>query len=192
MADLLPQRLNIQIEESRFRYAVAESVIQKIGAAINLINKRQFQQKEFFLNGPYGQVAVTPQNGLDGLYVFPFAAEIINVAMFNLDAGSAGTTELDVKRATSSGGAFTSIFTTTPKITSAAGANTFFPAYVIADATAGQTFTPNPSLPTGCSGGILSTVPFQVNQGDAIRVDILSSMTGGQNAGLIIFHRPIS
>lgn len=190
MSSIPPKRLDIQQEESRFRFAVSESIAFKLGSSINFVNHRQFDQKEFFLNGPYGEVASPPVLGLDGLYVFPFDAEIINIATFNLVNGSSGTTELDVKLATTSGGAFTSMFATTPKIDSSAGDNAFFLAYIIADIPTGQSWTPNPSLPTGTSGGILTSVPFPVSAGNAIRVDLLDRMPGAENCGLIIHHRP--
>jgi hypothetical protein len=177
MADLTGQRRNIQIEESRFRYAVSEALVQKVGSSINFINDYQYSEKQFFANGPYSTAPSFPQTGVDGLTFFDFDAEIINVWAFNLVAGSGGTTELDIKRATASAGAFTSIFSTTPKFDSTAAANSYV------DANGNQAAT------TGVTAPVVTTT--NVNAGDALRFDIVSSMTGSpQNCGVIVHYRP--
>lgn len=188
MADITPARRYIQTEEVRYRAAVSEAVGLKLGEMHNFIGKRQFDHLTLFLNGPYS-IVTPPQYGVDGLFVFPFDAEIINVAIFNLVAGSGGTLELDLKKATSSGGAFSSIFTTTPKVTSAASNNAFGLSYDISDTTDGQSWAAA-SAPTGITLGVLSSTPYSVSAGNALRLDMIQSMTGGQNAGLIVFHRP--
>lgn len=172
MADVPPLRRNIQTEESRFRFAVSESIIQKAAGSINFINDRQVLKRDLFLNGPYSIVA-TPQLGVDGLIVFEFDIKIINVFIFSLVPGASGTTELDLKRATSPGGAFSSIFSTTPKVSSTAAANIW--------AGAGD-------VVAGVTAPILSTTDLDAD--DAVRLDLISAMSGGQNAGLIMIYRP--
>jgi hypothetical protein len=176
MADITRLKRNIQVEETDFRSAVSESVLQKVGGSVNFINDRQYDTKGFFLNGKYG-TATVPMTAIDGLYVFPFDAEIFNVYMFNIVAGSGGTTELDIKRLTDSGGSPTSIFSTTPKIASTAGAR----AYVgVGESGAGLTA---PVL----SGG----APFDVNAGDAVYVDLIQKQTGDpENCGVILYLMP--
>lgn len=172
MADISALRRNIQIEETRFRYAVSESMAQKLGGSINFINTRQHSEKQFFINGPYNILGA--QTAVDGLTFFQYDAEIIDVWMFVEYNGSSGTTELDLKRATSSGGSFSSIFSTTPKITSAAG--NF--AYVHAGISVSGTTAPVLSL-------------IHVNAGDAIRCDLLQVPGGSpQGCGIIIHYRP--
>ncbi len=165
----------IYVEGARARGAASEELIQRLASTSNFHALYQFDTKAFFLNGPYGIVAGA-QDAVDGLFVFPFNCEIFDVAMFNITAGSGGTTELDVKRATASGGAFTSIFSTTPKIASSAGAN----AYVRVGGSG-----------TGLTAPILSSSPFQVNQGHAVRLDIVTKQSGSPaNCGLLLFFRP--
>lgn len=183
-------RKGIFSEETRFRAAVSESVAQKIGSAVNFINFRQFDEKSFRANGPYGDAAVFPVIGLDGLYVLPFDAEIFGYFMYNEYPGTGGTTEFDVKLATTSGGTFTSIFSVTPKINSTASAETFCLGYIVTETTTTQIYTVNPSPPTGVTVGTFTSVPFQVNAGDAIRVDVISGMPSAQNGGLVLLHRP--
>jgi len=174
---ITPARNSIYIEGSQFRSAVSEDLVQRLGSSINFINAYQHSEKQFFINGPYGRVATVPVTAVDGLAVFEFNATIIDVWMFNITAGSAGTTELDLKIATTSGGAFTSIFTTTPKITSAAGNNAWVGA-------PGGAYTP----PSGTTAPVLGTV--NINAYTAIRLDLLQAQTGGQNCGLIVHYRP--
>jgi hypothetical protein len=175
-AIVAPARKLIYYIGSQFRAAVSEELIQRMAAVSNFISLYQHSEKQFFINGPYS-IVTPPQTALDGLAVFEFNAEIIDVWAFNLVAGSSGTTEIDVKIATTPGGAFTSIFSTTPKITSAAGNNVWVGA-------PGGAYTP----PSGTTAPVLSTV--NVNAYSAIRVDILQAQPGGQNAGVILHYRP--
>ena len=171
-----PARKLIYQLSAQFRSAVSEELIQRIGAVTNFISLYQHSEKQFFINGPYSIIS-PPQTALDGLALFEYNAEIIDVWAFNLVAGSSGTTEIDVKIATTSGGAFTSIFSTTPKITSAAGNNVWVGA-------PGGSYAP----PSGTTAPVLSTV--NVNAYSAIRVDLLQAQTGGQNCGIVIHYRP--
>lgn len=159
--------------EIKYRAGVSESTFTKIAGMINFLGHRMHSEKMFFLNGPYPSFGL--QNGVDGLAVFEFDAEIFNVWMFNLVAGSAGTTELDIKLKPFSSGSFTSIFSTTPKITSAAAANTWIGV--------GDTVI-------GATAPVLTSSPLLVNAKDAIRLDKITSMTGAENAGIIVHYRP--
>lgn len=53
MADITPQQLNIQIEAARFRSPVSESLIQRMGAAINFVNTIGFHIVEFTASGTW-------------------------------------------------------------------------------------------------------------------------------------------
>lgn len=183
MTDLAEERKMIQEEESRFKFAVSESWNQKIGKAINFINKRQHSEKQFFLNGYYNSLVV-PYLGIDGLVVFNFNAEIINAYAWILGVGAGGTTELDIKKATAPGGAFASIFATTPKFTSAASAYSWCG---IGDVVAGAT------APVWAS--VNADGHYEVDAGDALRFDLVSAMTGTTTAGprscgINIHYRP--
>lgn len=173
-AIVTPARRMIFLAGMMFRGAVSESFAQRLASGINFINLYQHSEKQFFLNGRYN-IAGTPQLGVDGLVIFDFNAEIINAWMFNLVAGSGGTTELDAKLATASGGSFASIFSTTPKIASTAGANR----WVGKDSTA----------QTGVTKPVLGTT--LIDAGSAIRFDLLQAQTGNpENCGLLLHYRP--
>jgi hypothetical protein len=189
---VVPERKLIFFESTRFRGAVSEDMIQRQGAISNQNALFQYDVLEYKLNGPYGDVATLPVNGLDGLYVFPFKMQIINICVFNEVAGSSGTTEIDIKKATTSGGAFTSIFSTTPKITSAASNETFALSYNITLGTSDQVWTAG-TAPTGVTLGVLNGgAPYTMNAGEALRVDLISAMPGAQNAGVTVYFRPMT
>lgn len=174
MVDIAPLRINVQQEEVAYRSSVSEATMSRIGSSVNFINYRQHSEKQFFLNGPYGILSM-PQIGVDGIAVFEFDAEIINVWAFNLIAGTSGDTELDIKASAAVGSGFASIFLTKPIINYQAGNN-----YWIGK----DVFAPN------ATGAVLSTTTFTA--GTAIRLDLTQSQVGGQNCGIIIHYRPIS
>ena len=190
MAVVTPSRSLVYSQSATFRAAVSENLIQSIAGMQNFISLYQHSEKQFFLNGPYSIIA-PPRTAMDGLAVFEFDATIIDVWMFNITAGSAGTTELDLKIATSSGGAFTSIFSVTPKITSAAGSNAWVgnpSIWTSGTAVADGSYT----VPTGCTQGVFTGAARTINvtKYTAIRLDILQAQTGGQNCGLLVHYYP--
>jgi hypothetical protein len=185
-----PSRTLVYSPGAQFKSAVSENLIQRIAGLQNFISLYQHSEKQFFLNGPYSILA-PPLVGMDGLAVFEFDATIIDVWMFNLVAGSAGTTELDLKISTASGGSFTSIFSTTPKITSAAGNNAWVgnpSVWTSGVAVQDGTYT----VPTGCTRPVLTGggQTLNVNKHTAIRLDILQAQTDGQNCGLLVHYYP--
>lgn len=172
-----PERRLIYQSGAQYRSAVSEELIQRLGALANFISLFQYDTKAFFLNGKYSVVS-TPQSAVDGLYRFPFNAEIFDVVMFSMIAGSSGTTILDVKRVTQSGGVGVSIFTTTPKIASTAGNNSYIGI--------GETGT-------GLTAPVLDseTDVYNIDAGDAIYCDLLQSQQGdARNCGIIVYFRP--
>jgi len=158
--------------------SVSESTWRKIAGMVNFLGHRVHQQKNFYINGLYGSIpsGSFPFYFTDGLAFFEFDAEIFNVWVFNVTPGSSGTTELDLKIKPKSSGAFTSIFSTTPKIISTAAAEVFFE---VGDTGVGITA---PVLVGG--------VPYNVNRGDALRLDLISAMVGAENAGVVVHFRP--
>ncbi len=181
MADLIEERLNIQIEETQYKAAVSESTMSRVGASINFVNKRQHDTKQFFINGKY-YVGGASQTGVDGAYMFLFDAEITGIAMFNLIAGASGTTTLDIVRYTASNTGGSSIFATKPSITYTAGNN----AYVGVALTPSYTILENPSGTTAPTMALTTA-----SAGDLIKMNVTSVQTGGENAGIVIYFRPI-
>lgn len=187
-----PQRRLTKEQETRYKAAVSEAVAQKLAGAANFINLYQFDVKIFSLFGPYSRASL-PQLGAGGIYYFPFAAEIVNVVQYIDTPGTSGTTEVDVKKSSNGGASWASIFSTTPKISSAAGSTRFAPSYDITEdlsIAAGQSWG-NHSQPTGFTQGILSGgAPYNLAAGDGIKLDLIQAAAGANNYQLLIFHRP--
>lgn len=180
MADILEERINIQSEETSYRAAVSEAMLTRVGASLNFINKRQYDTKAFFLNGKYYQMG-TPQHAVDGAYMFLFDAEIVGCMMFNITAGSSGTTTLDIKRYTASNTGGSSIFTTPPSISFSAGNYAFVGRRLIPT----DTILENPS---GTTAPVIGTV--NVDAGDMITLSLTSAQSGAENCGIVLFFRP--
>lgn len=174
MADITPERINIQQEETKFRAAVSESTLSRVGAGINFINNYQANLREFMINGPY-HITTFPHLGAEALIRFPFPWEIVDlyICTGNVTSGS-GTTELDVKWKPFNSGAYGTIFSTTPKFTSSAA--TFETVGI------GQT-------KTGFTAPVLSKTTFAAY--DQLRLDIISAVSQGEGTGIGIVFRPI-
>lgn len=161
------------VYQEKTEYSVAGSTLTFVAAPPNAVNvevvitaaaagtaggKRTFELK---LNGNYGNSA--PINNVDGLWVAPADIRITNVYIYQDEAGSGGTTEIDLKVKPFGSGAFTSIFTTTPKVTSAAGSDEWCG---IGD------------VVTGFTAPVLTSAPFVVPAKSAIRMDLITAQTG--------------
>lgn len=179
MADITPRRINIQQEEVKYRAAVSEATLSRVGASTNFINEKQYDSRGFFLNGPYGNSAGS--TGVDGAWGILFDIDIVGIMMFNLVAGSSGTTTLDIRRWTATNTGNTSIFSTKPSITFSAPNNT----YLFLDI-ANSTTLEDPVL--GRTMPVLSTT--QLNAGDMLTMNIDAAMTGAENCGILIYYRP--
>ncbi len=175
MSDLPPIRLNIQTDESRYRSAVSEALAQKLGGSINFINKFQKYDKHYCLNGQYNILSL-PFAGVDGMFVLPDDAIITDAAMYVKTAGNSGYTSVDCLSASAPGATFTSIFTTVPQITSAAG--NFSWCYTGAS-------IPNTTAP------VIASTATVLPRGSAIRGDLIHAQGGTPlGCGLIIYVQP--
>jgi hypothetical protein len=180
MADVIEERINLQSEEVAYRAAVSEATFSRVAAALNFVNKRQYDCKTFYLNGPYG-LAPTPQTAVDGAHGMLFDVEIVGCMMFNIVPGVSGTTTLNVKRHTASGMTGASIFSTKPSISSAAPANSFV----------FSRFGDNPTIlenPSGTVAPVLSVT--QLDAGDLLTLDMDTNQAGAENCGLVLYFRP--
>lgn len=174
MSNLVEARSDIQLEETQFRYGVSESMAQKMGQSINFINRRQYDEKTWVINGAPSLI-VTPAFRFDGYTMVEFDADIVDVFAYVQVAGTSGTVEFDIKKASSPGGAWTSIFSTTPKISYSSGDDAWV--YV------GSTLS-------GSTAPILSVT--NMNAHDVLRLDILQTQGGisFNGCGVTVFYRP--
>jgi hypothetical protein len=183
MSDITEERLNLQIEETIYQSSISESLLTRVGASINFINKRQYDTKAFHINGPYSvAISFNQGQGVDGAHFILFDCEIIGVMAYNLKAGTSGVTTLDIRRFTGSntpsGG--TSIFSTKPSFNITAQNNSYV-GYRQTDSTILEN-------PAGTVLPVLSTT--QLNAGDLITANIDSAMAGGENCGIALYLRP--
>lgn len=174
MSDIPSERKMIQIEETKPQAAVTESVMSRVGAGINFINKAHFYVKEFCLNGKYN--ITVPNLSVDGAFTYPFAFEIVEIVVkAGSVIGSSGTTEVDLKWKQEVGGSYVSIFSTTPKWTPSAAADSSVRIGVTR---------------TGWTAPVLSKTQFAAY--DLIKLDLLQAITGDVNTfSLTIYTRPI-
>jgi hypothetical protein len=117
--DILEERKLIQVEETKPQAAISESLMTRVGAGINFINKRHLYQHDWHLNGKYN--IITPPNfGLDGFITYPFPFQLMDVQVFaGENVGISGFTELDVQWTPDNvAPAYQSIFDITPKFDS--------------------------------------------------------------------------
>ncbi len=114
-------------------------------------------------------------NGVDDLMIFEQAATITAIFIQTGAIGTSGTTELDLKLATTSGGSFISILSTTGKVASTATSNVW---------------TDNGSIvgaQTGVTKPVISTT--SIPAGGALRFDLLQTMVGGADASITVFYK---
>jgi len=175
MGTILASEKKIFYEEDlKYKAAVSAAIGFKMGKMLNwLRTNSSFQFVQFKLNGPY-PIGGANELRRDGKFIFPFDAEIFKTVLEVNSIGSSGTTELDAKVQTTKGGAYTSIYTVTPKVTTTATADEWI--------TEGETLT-------GWTAPVLTTSPLNVAAGSAIKVDKIQSMTGAEDASLTIYFR---
>lgn len=164
----------VTVEETRFKSGVSEYLAQRLGQLFNFFADKIYLSKNWNINGKYGSVSI-PHLAVDGAQVFEFDSEIFDVWVYNHTAGS-GTTELDLKIATASGGPFTSIFSVTPKFYSGVSNDVKF------NIGSSIAFTTAPVLTSGSN-------PLQVTAGTAIRCDKLQAQTNAENVSIIVHYR---
>lgn len=192
MSDLVPRRRNTQVEGSRFLSAVSENLFQSVAADNNFINYFQMMDKRFNFNGNYATVAL-PIVAADGLDVFEFDSQIIDVWLFIRVAGSSGTTEIDLEVADTPAGPWTSIFTTTPKINYVAGDYVWVGS--VNPSLVGSEYNPSPAYvaPANTTAGVLDSAVTDLRPAwSAMRCNLTTAQGGAPDGcGFLLRYRPI-
>ena len=179
MTDITEQRINLQSEETDYRSAVSEGTMTRMGAAVNFVNKRQYDTHAFHLNGLYRKgVSVV---GSDGIFPVLFDMEILGITMWNRVNGTSGATTLDVQWLSSPGVIAGSIFTIKPSFDNNVGDN----AYMIKNIPLGTVII-EPAV--GATDPVLSKTQFDA--GDALLLVIDSAMPDAEDCSLLIHFRP--
>lgn len=193
MADLTPLRRNVQLEEVIYQAAVSEATFQKLGSSLNFINYYQYKHFEFgFIkaiansgNPTYNQF--TPPLVISDNEEFPTPSQIVAITLQHNTSGSGGTSELDIQWSSQNSGVWNTIFSTTPKATSAAPTDSQWDS-VFNDST--NTFASVSTTPTGCTVPVFSKTTFAA--GDRLRCRAVTNQTGTPNGFTMrIYWRPI-
>jgi hypothetical protein len=124
------------------------------------------------LNGNYPSLSF-PLIDIDSVFLAPYNLTIQSVWIWNQTAGSSGITEYDLKVA-SPGGTYSSILSTTGKITSTATSGIW--------TDSGSVVGPQ----TGVTKPVIST--SAITAGQAIRFDLIQAMVGATDARIRLFY----
>jgi hypothetical protein len=174
-----PSRKLILQGDVAYNRPVSEAILSTFASTNNFISKFQTDYHSFFLNGTYG--ITSGLFGLDGAYTGFSAFDIVGVTIWNAVAGVSGTTALDIFWINQAGVNQSSIFSTTPKISSAASNGT----RGFRNLETGNDFTmPGVTLP------VLSKTQFL--EGETLYMKINSTMSQAQNCALTLNIRPRS
>lgn len=150
-----------QLQESQTRNPVSEALIQGMQGVRNFFLSFNHVEIRFNMNGPYKSFG--GKIGVDGVFRFPYNATIVAIEIVNAGVGTSGQTEIDFKKASNPQGVWSTIFTTTGKITSSALA------FAFANLNTNSAGTVKP---------VMITTPFNVNAGDYFRMDVPTTMDG--------------
>jgi hypothetical protein len=178
MAKVLPEKIDLFEQEIQSGAAASEATMQRVAASVNFWNTYYEGQRGWFLNGIYGSLGV-PQIGVDGAYPCVTDMEIYGFSMYNLVAGSGGTTELDIQVIPPTGSAY-SLFTTKPLIPFNSGNNARMILNVYQSTVLAQSsFVTLPAF-------AVTTIPA----GSLLTLNLNQAQTNGQSCGLILALRP--
>lgn len=179
MTDISPLKKKIQSEEVLAQAAISSGTGNKIGASVNFILERETIHRTWQLNGIYG-TSTGAQTAVDGSIPVEFDMEICGFYMANEIAGSSGTTEIDIRKQAASGTSGTSIFTTRPSLSTAAGNRAKLQA----------NYNPAETIhnPTGSTMPVFSS--FNLNKGEALFLDFVTRQANGQSLTVTLICRP--
>ena len=116
--------------------------------------------------------------GIDGAFVFPFDAEIIDVLVYNKGIGGSGINDYDVLISKDWNGydfgPWQSLFRARPTVSTSAFAF--------------STFNVGSKV-TGCFAPVLDPDRILVSKGDRIRFDLISAMTGSTDGSITVKYK---
>lgn len=186
MAEVAPNRENLEVEDVQAEAAASEGTMNKIAGSVNFWNTFYSGPRQFCANGFYNN-GVEPETLVDGITLAESDCEIYAIAVWNYVAGVSGTTEFDIICHPANGDPSYSIFSTKPAIPSTADHSPF--------ASLGQRFEGVVSetlyQSTGTTLAALDT-PNEFKKGDRFTMTLVSKQVSAQNCGVQISLRPIN
>lgn len=156
-------------EDTQFKASMSEALLTKVGANHNFLASRLTTVYEMGATGNYSLAASYPLNDVGSQEVIYGNQRIKNITFIHEVSGSSGTSQFDIKVFRS--GSWQSIFTTLPAVTTTAAAGVIFDLIIAA--------------PTGITKPVLGGGFDVLNNGEKIRFDILSTMSGATNPDTI-------
>ena len=159
---------------------VSEALAKKIAGVSNFVNTQQLIRDDFKANGSY-RLGVG-SNGLDGILIFPNNVEIVYIGVSNQKVGLSGTTSFDIHWLDAPNSDQGSIFSTVPSFDTGSTDNS----YTLTDVINATDVVTAP----GAVNPRLSKNTFL--KGEAIRCDLVSAMSGAEDAQINVFYRPIN
>jgi hypothetical protein len=179
MADLVGIYSLINDLETKSGSAAAESTMQKIGSALNLLSKSGLHKFEWKVNGPYS-LDNTPILRPDMEQTVPNDCTIVLYGMAHHTAGSAGVFQVDILKIPSGGGAAATIFTTQPYVPSSAGNDV----RMVVDVENAD------DLQVATGQQPAAFVSLDLTKGDVLQMNITGVQTNGADASFQLFARP--
>ena len=179
MAEITPAKNNIFEEETDYKSAVSEQLLQKMGGSINFINDKQMCIYDFKFLGPFYAISC----GEDSALPMPFDIEICAISFRLRDCGSSGKTTIDLHKISTAGADSGSIFTN--KIIVAFNETNekgFFTNFIAS--TSNNVDQSASQMPTMSDSNRL------LSAGESLRIDIDGNAVGARDLGVFIYYRP--
>lgn len=179
MAEITPAKNNIFEEETDYKSAVSEQLLQKMGGSINFINDKQMCIYDFKFLGPFFGI----NGGEDSALPMPFDIEICAISFRLRDCGSSGNTTIDLHKISTAGVDSGSIFTN--KIIVAFNETNekgFFTNFIAS--TSNSVDQSASQMPTMSDSNRL------LSAGESLRIDIDGNAVGARDLGVFIYYRP--
>lgn len=120
MAEITAERKLITLEEADYRSGVSEGISFKIGAGLNFNSTYQGWMLEWKINGVAGYLTA-PQLAVDGGQIMQWDSYLVGVSLYMKEGGTSGLFEANIKASSTLGSQGSSIFSITPKLSSANG-----------------------------------------------------------------------
>jgi len=178
MTDLSEARTDIELEEVSFRSSVSEAVMQRIGQAVNFINRKQHQIHSFNYNGLTRLFVDTI--GADGVFPCLFDMEIVGISVFQRKGGVSGNTIIDMEYFSAPNVNGGSIFSVKPQISSLGGDFNYLVYNALTDT--------EEEIGAGFTSPTFSKTQF--DKGDVINCKIESATSESEDLMVMIHHRP--
>lgn len=165
MAIITSEAAYIRSEDVEYKRSVSENILTRVGASINYLLET-FDYYQFGVSGAaYSGLSAYPYTFTNTQEIVESARTILQVKVFNLTSGTAGSTEFRIERQLAAGGSWDNIFSVNCTIGNAAADELFF--------------TSDDAAPSGVTIPVLSITSLAA--GDRLRFVLVSAATGARN-----------